>query len=493
MPSVTAGTIMAFNGAFTSDGSVNQAPLVSPSVGGSQLQLAAPLTSAASTANFASIDAAPFGAMGGSTFAPRSTGGSGGSVQIADAGPGGSGAALTMRRTDAANSLETIGTSRSAPLGDQTPALMTGSAPAIPSQVPQSGTSVYVVSGGLSTLMAAPLAANSASSASFGYSFAPSGVGTGSPYGWSPNGGPARAGLSASGSAGTSAPGRVIAQPSSATGSFAANGVTFASNGHTSNRHALASGANVSGATVLSSGSGSTLGYSYTPISARPAAVPTLLASSSVAAPQMAFASRSGPGGGPGNGPGGGPGNGPGAGANPPPSGPPQIAATTSGSVFSSSIVGSGVTDTPVAVPNGAIGAPSSTINFGTIALGSTETLDLALQNVGTNPNGSVLTIEGYSITGTDASSFSASLTAGSVIDQGGTLIVPITVYATRVGELTSNLTLFTDQGAGLGGAGATFTYSLDPTSSPEPASIAVIGVGLAGLANMRRRRRQIA
>ena len=144
-------------------------------------------------------------------------------------------------------------------------------------------------------------------------------------------------------------------------------------------------------------------------------------------------------------------------------------------------------------MPNGAIGAPSSTINFGTLALGSTETLDLAVQNVGTNANGSLLTIESYSITGTDASSFSVSLTPGSVIDQGGTLIVPITVYASKVGELTSNLTLFTDQGAGLGGAGATFTYFLDPLSTPEPASIAIIGAGLAGLATMRRRRRQIA
>ncbi len=241
-PSVTAGTIVAFQDAFASDGSVSQTPL-SSSADRSQVQFADPLASAgnlASAANFSSISATPSGTTGNESFTPRSSGSTGGSVQIADGGPGGTGTALTLGGTAATDPLETIGTSRSAPLAEQlqTVGLTTGSAPAVAQQTTQSGSSVYVVSGGLSALMAAPLATNSASSASFGYSFSPSVGGAGSS-----NAGTASSDPSGSGQPGNATPGRVIVQPpASATGIFAASGVTFATNGHRSNGPAAASG-----------------------------------------------------------------------------------------------------------------------------------------------------------------------------------------------------------------------------------------------------------
>jgi hypothetical protein len=158
------------------------------------------------------------------------------------------------------------------------------------------------------------------------------------------------------------------------------------------------------------------------------------------------------------------------------------------GPVYASSIAGSGVSNTPKP-------GKQSLIDFGTIQLNSSSTLDLALRNLAINPSSSSdLTIEGYTITGADPASFSANLTPGTVIPAGGTLLVPITVVGTGPGDLTSDLTIFTNEGTALGGTDQTFGYLLDPmvvagysTSAPEPASLAVLGVGLAALVGVRR------
>jgi hypothetical protein len=163
------------------------------------------------------------------------------------------------------------------------------------------------------------------------------------------------------------------------------------------------------------------------------------------------------------------------------------------GPVYASSIAGSGVYNTPKP-------GQQSLVDFGTIQLNSSTTLDLTLQNLAAAPGSiSDLTIEGYTITGADPGSFSvASLAPGTVIAAGGTLMVPITVVGTGPGDLTSDLTIFTNEGTSSGGAGDQFHYLLDPmvvagipggTSAPEPASLAVLCAGLAGLAGVRCRR----
>jgi hypothetical protein len=158
--------------------------------------------------------------------------------------------------------------------------------------------------------------------------------------------------------------------------------------------------------------------------------------------------------------------------------------------VFSSSLAGSGTTNTPKS-------GQQSLINFGTSGLNASRTMDLAVTNLAADGSGSDLTIEGYAIAGADPASFSAAITSGSVVLPGGTLVIPLTVVGTGPGDLTSTLTIFTNQGTSLGGAGEAFNYLLDPmvvigrsASAPEPTSLAVFSVGLAGLASMRLRRR---
>jgi hypothetical protein len=165
-----------------------------------------------------------------------------------------------------------------------------------------------------------------------------------------------------------------------------------------------------------------------------------------------------------------------------------------SGPIYASSIIGSGVTNTPQP-------GTRSLVDFGTIELNSSLSLELEIQNLATEAgSASDLTVEGYTITGADPGSFSVdSDVAGTVIHAGGTLLVPLTVVGTGPGDLTSNLTIFTNAGSSAVGAGEAFNYLLDPmvvvglsdALAPEPASIAVIGVGLAALAALRRRRAQ--
>ena len=134
-------------------------------------------------------------------------------------------------------------------------------------------------------------------------------------------------------------------------------------------------------------------------------------------------------------------------------------------------------------------------IDFGVVGWFPTTVL-LALGNITTDANGgnnalTDLTINSFTIAGGDAAKFSSSFVAGTVINKGGSVYLPVTVYNTTNGILTSTLTVFTDQLAALGGSGDSFTYQLYAAVVPEPATLAVLGAGLAGLSFMRRRKRR--
>jgi hypothetical protein len=175
-----------------------------------------------------------------------------------------------------------------------------------------------------------------------------------------------------------------------------------------------------------------------------------------------------------------------------------SVAATVTGTavspVFTSSIQGAGATNTPNAVAQGATGTALQTISFGTVSYAESKTINLVLQNTSTDLPGNIgsaltnLSILSYSIAGANAGAFSIS-SLGSVITEGGNLVVPITIVGTaKVGALGSTLSIFTDESAGFGGVGDTFTYALSGFSVPEPTSLAALGAGLLGLASTRRR-----
>jgi hypothetical protein len=168
------------------------------------------------------------------------------------------------------------------------------------------------------------------------------------------------------------------------------------------------------------------------------------------------------------------------------------VSSTGVGAVYQS--VYKGATITPTAVAAGATATTGPTISLGTLGLNSALTSYLTLNNTSTDPNGGQtqltnLTIKGYSLSGANPNDFQVSIAPGTVLGEGGTLSVPITVTGNTSGIETASLTIFTDESMAYGGVGDTFTYILT-ASVPEPATIATFGAGLAGLAFMRRRRK---
>jgi hypothetical protein len=145
----------------------------------------------------------------------------------------------------------------------------------------------------------------------------------------------------------------------------------------------------------------------------------------------------------------------------------------------------------------GAVAATNGTISFGSVGFGKSSTLWLDISNLATSPSGAAaaltnLSIENFSISGGSAADYSIS--GAATIAAGGEIEIPITVTdnAPGTGLLNSTLTIFTDEGAANGGTGDTFSFALTASAVPEPASMAIVGAGLAGLAGLRRRRKAL-
>jgi len=134
------------------------------------------------------------------------------------------------------------------------------------------------------------------------------------------------------------------------------------------------------------------------------------------------------------------------------------------------------------------------TLDFGVIDTDQTAplTLDLTNSSGDAGPAAALtdLTINSFAITGADADKFSISLPDGSVANRLQTIGIEILFDPNGMEGLfdDATLTLFTDEGAALGGDGSDFTFNLVGQSVPEPTSIALLGLGSLALARRRRR-----
>ena len=140
--------------------------------------------------------------------------------------------------------------------------------------------------------------------------------------------------------------------------------------------------------------------------------------------------------------------------------------------------------------------APGGTINFGTVAQGTTGVKDLLVSNGSTDPGAPALTgltLLTAGVTGGVGFTL-ANFTAGTILNEGNMFDLKIDFSSLTSGPESATLAIQTDQGAALGTAGAVFDYTLtaNVAPAPEPSALAALaGLGAyAGFAAIRRRRR---
>jgi len=147
------------------------------------------------------------------------------------------------------------------------------------------------------------------------------------------------------------------------------------------------------------------------------------------------------------------------------------------------------------------IAPPAATIKFGWIVVSGYADEDFDVGNITTDPDGgdptnTHLTLHNYTITGPDAALFQmlVDFADGTIVPAGSPwldlelrFVVP---PGTPPGVKTATLTIYTDEGAVFGGAGASFQYTLQGSVvTPEPATLSLLCLG--GLAIVWRRRRR--
>ena len=101
------------------------------------------------------------------------------------------------------------------------------------------------------------------------------------------------------------------------------------------------------------------------------------------------------------------------------------------------------------------------------------------------------LTLVSLAVTGPGADKFALSgLVDGARIEVGQTADLQITFDPDgELGEFEAVLTLYTDEGAPLGGDGADYSYPLAGTSVPEPATVALLALGSVVALRPRRKK----